>query len=366
MQGLTGVEGLGDIQTALATRVQAQHLADERTVDTPPDEGLAQEGGARAAFRHHGGLGEFQHNRACVAQGVLGQKQPRIAPVGDEPLQGEAVDIVADGGRRQDGEALRLGRDRLPVGRAGADHVDDDGGGVVARPRRLDLGQDRFGVRVGRTAPSQQARDHRIGQHPMHPVGGQQQTIVRFQPHLPDIQLHIRLDAHRAIQHMAQPLLGARVVFGQPRQNPVAEMPGPAVAHMKRRRLAPAQDQGGKGGRRPLHRRIDPAPRMEPAVEAPQRLDAVGGDAVQRVLIQIAVDEAARRQLRRHPPGLRPRHPVGDHRHHPMLALLGRRADMDAAEILIIRLGPLQGRKAGGDLQSGVGHGRNCRRKTAR
>ena len=200
----------------------------------------------------------------------------------------------------------------------------------------------------------------------MHSVGGQQQPVVRLQPHLPDVQLHIRLDADGAVQHVAEPLLGPRVVLGQPRQNPVAEMPGPAVAHMKRRRLAPAQDQGREGGRRPLHGRIDPAPRMEPAVEASQSLDTVGGDAVQRVLIQIAVDEAARRQLRRHPPGLGPRHPVGDHRHHPVFALFGRRADMDAAEVLIVRLWSLQGGKAGGDLQSGVGHGPNCRRKTAR
>jgi hypothetical protein len=190
----------------------------------------------------------------------------------------------------------------------------------------------------------------------MHPVGGQQQPVMRRQPHMAHVQLDVRLDPDGAVQHMAQPLLGPGVILGQARQHPVAEMPGPAVPHMQRHRLASAQDQGGEGGRRRLHGRIDLPPRMEPAVEAPQRLDPVGGDAVQRVLVQIAVDEAARRQLGRHPPGLRARHPVGDDRHDPMLALLGRRAQMHAAEILIVRLRPLRGGEAGGDLQSGVGH----------
>ena len=139
--------------------------------------------------------------------------------------------------RRQDGQALGLGGDRLPVGRPDPNDVEDQDGGVVARPRLGDLVQNGLGVGVGRSTPCQQPRQGGLVQHPVHPVRGQHQPVVRLQLHMAHVQLHVRLDADGAVQHMAQPLLGPGVILSQPGQHPVAEMPGPTVPHMKRHRL---------------------------------------------------------------------------------------------------------------------------------
>ena len=359
VQGSTDIEGLGDIEPALAARVERQGLADEGAVDPPTDEAFAQEGAARAALGQQGGFGKFEHHRSPALL-VLRHEDPGVSAVRQQPLQPEAVDVVADGGRREDGQAGGLDADRVLIHRPDADDVDDDGGGVVARLLLPGPVDDGLGVRLGRSAAGHQRRQILLRHHAVHAVGGQQQPVVRLERHRPRIEPEVRLDADGAVQDMAEAGLGQHMVLGQPRQDAVAEMPGAAVADMQDRRLAPAHDQGGEGRRRSGHLRIRPALGVEPAVIARQSRHPGRSDALQRALVQIAVDKGPTRQLRRDPPRPGPADPVGDEGQHAVQGLFRRRAQMNCAEILVVLARPQRRGEPRRDLQPAVRiHGRS-------
>jgi hypothetical protein len=219
---------------------------------------------------------------------------------------------------------------------------DDQGSGVVAGLGLPGRSDHCLGVGFRRGTTGEQIGQFGLRHDTVHAVCGQQQPVMRLQGDRTGVQPEIRLDADRAIEDVAETGLGQHVILRQPGQHTVTEVPGPAVAYVQHRRLSAAHDQGGEGRGGTRHVRIRSPLCMEPAIVARQRRHTGRRHTLQRVLIDIGVDEGPPGQFGRDPASPRSTDAVSDQGDHAVQRLFRRAADVDGPEVLIVRARPLR------------------------
>ncbi len=121
--------------------------------------------------------------------------------------------------------------------------------------------------------------------------------------------------------------------------------------------LASAQDERGQRARHPRERLVAAADGMRPGIEGFHRAGAAAVDAERLVPAEMAFDERAHREFRRHPSALGAADAVGDRRHRAEARLLLAAARVEGGKVLVAFARTGVGREPAAKLEPGRGVG---------